>query len=161
MIFKFLLTNFIAANHCVQSRACCPIGHQPYFILFYELSSRSLFSSSPVCKMNVASWMSEVIVNSCMTIVISFSLRLDNFIYSNKWTIQSTKELNKQVEKRERSILQYLYIQSTQVIIKIIPTTFQFTLERALRALASSSGGAACPGATRDQPRGSTPGVRG
>ena len=34
-------------------------------------------------------------------------------------------------------------------------------LERALRALASSSGGAACPGATRGQPWGSTPGVRG
>ena len=34
-------------------------------------------------------------------------------------------------------------------------------LERALRALASSSGGAACPGGTRGQPRGSTPGVRG
>ena len=31
-------------------------------------------------------------------------------------------------------------------------------LERALRALASSSGGAACPGGTRGQPRGSTPG---
>ena len=31
-------------------------------------------------------------------------------------------------------------------------------LERALRALASSSGGAAWPGATRGQPRGSTPG---
>ena len=34
-------------------------------------------------------------------------------------------------------------------------------LERALRALASSSGGAACPGGTRGQPQGSTPGVRG
>ena len=34
-------------------------------------------------------------------------------------------------------------------------------LERALRALASSSGRAACPGATRGQPRGSTPRVRG
>ena len=34
-------------------------------------------------------------------------------------------------------------------------------LERALRALASSSGGAACPGGTRGQPRGPTPGVRG
>ena len=34
------------------------------------------------------------------------------------------------------------------------------TLERALRALASSSGGAACPVGTRGQPRGSTPGVR-
>ena len=33
-------------------------------------------------------------------------------------------------------------------------------LERALRALASSSGGAACPGATGGQPQGSTPGVR-
>ena len=34
-------------------------------------------------------------------------------------------------------------------------------LERALRALASSSGGAACPGATQGQPRGSTSEVRG
>ena len=34
-------------------------------------------------------------------------------------------------------------------------------LEKALRAFASSSGGAACPGATRGQPQGSTPGVRG
>ena len=34
-------------------------------------------------------------------------------------------------------------------------------LERALRALASSSGGAACPGGTRGQPRKSTQGVRG
>ena len=34
-------------------------------------------------------------------------------------------------------------------------------LERALRALASFSGGAACPGGTRGQHRGSTPGVRG
>ena len=34
-------------------------------------------------------------------------------------------------------------------------------LEEALRAFASSSGGAACPGATRGQPQGSTPGVRG
>ena len=34
-------------------------------------------------------------------------------------------------------------------------------LERALRALASSSGGAACPRATWGQPWGSTPGVRG
>ena len=34
-------------------------------------------------------------------------------------------------------------------------------LERALRALASSSGGAACSGATRGQPQGSIPGVRG
>ena len=32
---------------------------------------------------------------------------------------------------------------------------------KALRALASSSGGAACPGATRGQPPGSTPEVRG
>ena len=38
---------------------------------------------------------------------------------------------------------------------------FLTILERALRALASSSGGAACTGATRGQPRGSTPGVRG
>ena len=36
---------------------------------------------------------------------------------------------------------------------------FIYKLERALRALASSSGGAACPGGTRGQPRGSTPGV--
>ena len=39
---------------------------------------------------------------------------------------------------------------------------FKFKLlERALRALAISSGGAVCPGGTRGQPRGSTPGVRG
>ena len=38
---------------------------------------------------------------------------------------------------------------------------FFIILERALRALASSSGGAACPGATHGQPRGSTLGVRG
>ena len=35
------------------------------------------------------------------------------------------------------------------------------TLEKALRAFASSSGGAACPGATHGQPQGSTSGVRG
>ena len=38
---------------------------------------------------------------------------------------------------------------------------FLCLLERALRSLASSSGGAACPGATRGQPQGSTPGFRG
>ena len=38
---------------------------------------------------------------------------------------------------------------------------FLIVLERALRALASSSGGAACPGGNRGQPRGSTQGVRG
>ena len=38
---------------------------------------------------------------------------------------------------------------------------FYNILERALWALASSSGGASCPGATRGQPRGLTLGVRG
>ena len=50
-------------------------------------------------------------------------------------------------------------------ICSSIPVTyaahFSKLLERALRALASSSGGAACPGGTRGQPRGSTSGVRG
>ena len=45
--------------------------------------------------------------------------------------------------------------------LKIETFILVYILERALRALASSSGGAAWPGGTRDQPRGSTPGVRG
>ena len=44
---------------------------------------------------------------------------------------------------------------------KLPVNLFLFLLERALRALPSSSGGAAWPGGTRGQPRGSTPGVRG
>ena len=44
--------------------------------------------------------------------------------------------------------------------VQILPYPLLDILERALRALASSSGGAACPGGTWGQPRGSTPGVR-
>ena len=48
-----------------------------------------------------------------------------------------------------------------RIIKKNFLFNFYYQLERALRALASSSGGAAYPEATRGQPRGSTPGVRG
>ena len=50
---------------------------------------------------------------------------------------------------------------NSKASICLCGNTLYMILERALRALASSSGGAACPGATRGQPRGSTPGVRG
>ena len=59
-----------------------------------------------------------------------------------------------ELARARRALSSYINIYTVSKMCLLI------TLERALRALASSSGGAVCPGATWGQPRGSTPVVR-
>ncbi len=79
-----------------------------------------------------------------------------------KHPILTPKMVKNYQKKPELPYLCYIILLSwMRVHFSIVCMPFYDWLERALRALASSSRGAAFPGGTRGQPRGWTPGVRG